>query len=62
MADAADPPAVVNTRFATYVRRQMRPDPRRLRVCELEMIRIHPYFSRKQRITPGRRNLPESEP
>jgi len=42
--EAADHPAVVNTRLATRVRRQMRLDPRKLRVREPETIPIHPHF------------------
>lgn len=44
MDDAADHPAVVNTRLATRIRWQMRLDPRKLRVCEPETVPIHPRF------------------
>ena len=42
MDDTANHPAVVDTRLATRVRRQMRLDPRKLRVREPETIPIHP--------------------
>ena len=42
--DAADHPAVVNTRLAARIRRQVRLDPRKLRVREPETIPIHPRF------------------
>lgn len=42
--DAADHPAVVNTRLATRIRRQVWLDPRKLRVREPETIPIHPRF------------------
>jgi hypothetical protein len=44
MDDTADNPAVVNTRLATRVRRQVPRDPRELRIGEPETIPIHPRF------------------
>jgi len=47
MDDAADHPAVINTGLATRIRRQMRLDPRELRIREPETIPIHPCFLRE---------------
>lgn len=44
MHDAADHPAVVNTRLATRIRWQMRLDPRKLCVRQPKTIPIHPSF------------------
>ncbi|MFC5423636.1 hypothetical protein ACFPOB_29280 [Bosea eneae] len=44
MDDAADPAAIIDTRLAARVRRQMRLDPRKLRIREPELIPIHPNF------------------
>ena len=44
MDDATDHPAVINTLLATRVRRQMRLDPRELRVREPETIPSHSRF------------------
>ena len=44
MDDAADHPAIIDTRLATSIRRQMRLDPRKLRVSQPKSIPIHPRF------------------
>jgi hypothetical protein len=44
MDDAADHPAVINTRLATRIRRQMRRDPRKLGFRQPELIPIHVRF------------------
>jgi len=44
MDDAADHAAVVNSRLASRIRRQIRLDPRELRLREPETIPIHPRF------------------
>jgi hypothetical protein len=44
MDDAADHPAVIDARLAQCISRQMRLDPRELRVREPEAIPIHPRF------------------
>ena len=44
MDDAADHPAVVHPRLAARVPRQMRFDPRKLRIRQPEQVPIHPHF------------------
>lgn len=44
MDDAADHPAVINTRLALRIRRQMRLNPRELRVRQPETIPVHDDF------------------
>lgn len=44
MDDAADHAAVITTRLAARIRRQMRRDTSELRIRETKTIQIHPHF------------------